>query len=60
VLGPVDGSGTEVGGHVSDKRLALRDLVVGEVVELESLDRLVVTIMEELRIWINVPFFVTG
>ena len=60
VLGPVDSSGTEVGGHVSDKRLALRYLIVGEVVELESLDRLVVTVMEELRVWANVPFLMTG
>jgi len=60
VLGPVDRSSTEVGGHVTDKRLALGYLIEGKVAEFEALDRLVITIMEELCVLANVPFVVTG
>ena len=55
ILRPVDGLAAEVGGHVRNEDLVLRDLVVWELVELKALDRLVVAVVEELGILADLP-----
>lgn len=55
VLGPVDGLSAEIARHIADESLASRDLLEGELCELEALDGLVVTVMEKLGISIDVP-----
>lgn len=55
LLAPVDGLAAEVGGHVADEDLALGHLLVREIVELETLDCLIVAVVEELGIVGDVP-----
>ena len=55
VLAPVDGSRAEVRGHVADEGLSSGHLIKGELAELEALDGLVVTVVEELGVCVNVP-----
>lgn len=55
VLRPVDWLRAEVAGHVADEGLASGHLVVSELVELEALDGLVVTVVEELGLSVDIP-----
>ena len=55
VLRPVDRLRAEVAGHVGDEDLSSGHLVVSELVELEALDGLVVTVVEELGLGVDVP-----
>lgn len=43
---PVNWSGAEVRAHITDQNLAFRDLIKGEIMELESLNRFVVAVVE--------------
>ena len=55
VLRPVDWLRAEVAGHVADEGLAFGHLVMSELMELEALDSLVVTVVEELGLSVDVP-----
>ena len=55
VLAPVDRLGHEVGGHVGDENLTLGHLVVREIMEFESLNSLVITVVEKLGVGVDVP-----
>ena len=54
-LAPVDGSGTEVRGHITNDSLTFRHLVKGERIEFESLNCLIVAEVEEFGVRVNVP-----
>ena len=55
ILGPVDGLGEEVAGHVTDEYLAGGHLVVRELGELQALNGFVVAIVKELGVFFVVP-----
>ena len=56
VLGPVNWLTAEVGRHVADKRLPCWNFVEGEfVIEFETLNRLVVTVVEVFGVCIDIP-----
>jgi len=59
VLAPVNGPSHEVGGHIADENLTLRHLVKREVVKLDTLNSLVVAVVEKLGISSDVPVFMS-
>lgn len=55
VLRPVDGLRAEVGAHVANKNLVFGNGIVREFKELESLNSLVVAVVEELGLLVYFP-----
>lgn len=56
VFSPVDRFRTEIAGHINNEKLALWNYVEWEIVELKTLDSLVVTVMEKGRVLFYFPF----
>ena len=57
ILGPVNLFSQEIAGHVADEMLPLRHLLVRKICEFETLDGLVIAIVEERSISIYFPVF---
>ena len=55
VPAPIDGPGAEVGRHIADEDLTFGYLVKGERIELNSLNCLIVAVVEEFGVRVNVP-----